>query len=59
MEHWEGIVRGRYIQATEVKHFRGISRAKQHRLWALKISCLVAKPQAISVFTLPQEGSYR
>ena len=37
MKHWEGVVRGRDIQATEVKHFRGISRAKQHRLWALKI----------------------
>jgi len=37
MKHWEGGVLGREIQATEVKYFRGISRAKQHRLWALKI----------------------
>jgi hypothetical protein len=37
MKHWEGGVRGRYMQATEVKYFRGISRAKQHRLWALRM----------------------
>jgi len=37
VKHWEGVVRGRDIQATEVKYFRVISRAKQHRLWALKI----------------------
>ena len=59
MKHWEGVIRGRYIQATEVKHFRGISRAKQHRLGALKICWLTAKPYALSKITLPQAEHYR
>ena len=55
MKHWEGVVRRRCIQATEVRHFRVISRAKQHRLRALVIRWLIAKPHAISTCTIAQK----